>query len=424
MRAKLIALIALGCSSPLEKAGPEGSTSLDDTGSAVDCSDRNYTVPSTRGEVSGVWDAEQSRFVFFGGDEGTPIGCIPKPEFVSEVWAFHTDCENFELVETTGTGPSPRSRHAVALDARRNQMLVHGGRYRAEESGAYTLYDELWALDLSTDTWTLLAEGGPSPRVTHSIVVADDVLLLYGGNTTSSSTSYLPSKELWSYDLAGDGGWSGLDGDAEGGKRLFHAATVSEDGETMYVYGGADENALLGPFFDDLWALDIQTEVWTELHDGGGEAPDGRIWPNLVYVGPHTDDYGNEVLEHLLLWAGHDDQALGNTNQLWDFDLTYNTWTELQHGDVYQSPAYGFCDFPADFTAPDLSAPERRYAGAAVLSDEALLIFGGKTDCGQVNDLWSWDLDDQSWTERSAATFGEICARTFADPENCESLCF
>jgi hypothetical protein len=38
--------------------------------------------------------------------------------------------------------------------------------------------------------------------------------------------------------------------------------------------------------------------------------------------------------------------------------------------------------------------------------------------------LWTWDLGGTGWTERSNATFGEICARTFADPENCESLCF
>ncbi len=415
MRRTLFAMLALGCGSTIEEKGPGGSTSLDDTGAAVDCSDRSYAVPSTRGEVGGVWDERRERFVFFGGDEGTPIACIPKPEFVNEVWAFHTDCDSFEKVETSGTGPSPRSRHAVAVDTKRNQMLVHGGRYRAAESGAYTLYDDLWALDLETDTWSQLASDGPSGRVTHTIVVSGDTLLLFGGNTTTSSTSYQPSKELWSYDLAGDDGWTATDMDAASGKRLFHAAAISDDGETMYVYGGADENALFGPFYANLWALDVKSNIWSELHVGSGTAPDGRIWPNLVFDGDEN---------RLLLWAGHDDQALGNTNQLWAYDLADNTWIELEEGDTYENPAYGFCDFPADFTEPDLSAPERRYAGAAALSEDALFIFGGKTDCGQVNDLWTWDLKDQAWTERSDATFGEICARTFDDPEGCESLCF
>jgi N-acetylneuraminic acid mutarotase len=410
-----IALLAAACGTASTDDGPKGSTSLSDSGSLIDCSDRSYTVPSTRGEVAGVWDEARERFVFFGGDEGTPISCIPKPQFVSEVWAFQTDCDSFAQIETSGDGPSPRARHAVALDAKRDRMLVHGGRYREAESGNYTLYDELWALDLSTDTWSLIATGGPSPRITHTIEVSDDTLLLYGGNTTSSSTSYLPSKELWSYDLAGDEGWTGLDGDAEAGVRLFHASTISEDGATMYSYGGADANALFGPFFEDLWALDVASGIWTELHAGGSSAPDGRIMPNLL-----SDDENNR----LLLWAGHDDGALGNTNQLWVFDLSSNSWSQVEQGDTYENPAFGFCDFPSDFTDPDFDAPERRYFGAAALSQDSMYIFGGKTDCGQVNDMWSWDLEDQTWTERSDATFGEICARTFADPASCESLCF
>ena len=95
-----------------------------------------------------------------------------------------------------------------------------------------------------------------------------------------------------------------------------------------------------------------------------------------------------------------------------------------EEGDVQQADAFGFCDFPADFTDPDLDAPERRYSGAAAIGAGALITFGGKTDCGQVNDLWAWGLEDQGWFEQSSATLGEICARTFADPENCSSMCF
>ncbi len=397
---------------PLDESGPSDT---EDSGTETDCSERTYSVPSTRGEVGGVWDASNQRFVFFGGDEGTPVSCIPKPEFVDEVWAFHPDCDNFEQLTPSGTPPHARSRHAVTLDPSRGQMLVHGGRYRAEESGDYTLFEDLWALDLGTATWTNLAEGdGPTPRRTHTMVVAGDTLLLYGGNTSTSSTGYVPSQQLWGYDLV-DGGWTGLDGAGAPGGRIFHAASVSDDGTTMYIYGGADENALFGPFFGDLWAYDVASGDWTALHDGSGDAPDSRIWPNLVFDGANN---------RLILWAGHDDGSLGNTNQVWTFDLDEASWSSQEQGDTYNAPAYGFCDFPDDFVEPDFSAPERRYAGAAAIGETELFVFGGKTDCGQVNDLWTWALDGSGWTERSNATFGEICTRTFADPDDCESLCF
>jgi hypothetical protein len=338
---------------------------------------------------------------------------MPEPDWVAETWAFHTDCDSFEQIALDGDAPSPRSRHATVLDTTRSQMLVHGGRWREGSSGSYDLYDDLWALDLTTDTWSELdVSGGPDARVNHGMVVAGDQLLIYGGNTSTSGASYSPKGDLWSLDLD-TLEWTELDENVDPGERLFHAMTVSEDGATVYAYGGGDENAFLGPFFADLWALDVASGDWTELDDGGLGSPDGRIWPNLLHDGERG---------RLLLWAGHDDGNLGNTNQVWAWDLATADWSEAEKGDTFNNSAFGFCDFPSDFTEPDLDAPERRYAGAAALTGDELIVFGGKTDCGQVNDVWSWTLEGQSWTERSSATFGEICARTFAG--ECESLCF
>lgn len=394
---------------------PDGSTTTPTgaTTTPVDCSTRSIEVPTPRGEVAGAWDPVGERLILFGGDHGWPVDCNSQTEFVAETWAFHTDCNTFARV-AEGSGPPARGRHAMAYDAGRHQVLVHGGRTREGTSGDYSLYDDLWALDLATDTWTLLSEGeGPSARVSHALGVVGDKLLIYGGNSSKSGASYTPLGDVWAWDLAA-GGWTELvTSGGNPGERLFHAAATDGAGDSLYVYGGGDENAFSGPFFGDLWRLEVATATWTELHDGTGTgAPDNRIWANLVHD-PATD--------RLLLWAGHDDQELGNTNQLWAFDLAANTWDRLEKGDTYANAANGFCDFPADFTDPDLEAPERRYAGAAALAEGELIVFGGKTDCGIINDVWAWEVGSAAWTERSPATAGEICLRAFAE---CESLCF
>ncbi len=409
--APLFLMIACGGK---DTATPPPPFSGDDSGeTAADCETREYTLPSTRGEVAGVWDAARSRMVFFGGDEGMPIDCIPKPVFLAETWAFQPDCNNFEQIAKTGDKPHARIRHAIAMDEDRGQMLVYGGRFRDGPTGDYTLYTDMWALDLATDTWTELpSENAPTKRVTHTMVVAGDQALVYGGNRTQSSTYYVPMADLWSYDLVGHQ-WEKLDDDTPAGARLFHAATVSDDGATMFVYGGADANALFGPFFADLWAYDVASASWTELHTGSSGAPMGRIMPNLLFDGAHN---------RLLLFGGHDDGNLGNTNQVWAFDLDANTWSNIEAGDAYANSAFGFCDFPADFVEVDTEAPERRYFGAAAISDDELLIFGGKTDCGQINDLWGWDLSEGAWSERSSATFGEVCLRASAG--DCSALCY
>lgn len=419
IRLSSISLLALtttvclvACKDDPAADGGETSTSTTETGDTetggeVDCSDRPLEVPSARAEIEAVWDAPRGRLLTFAGDQGTPVQCMSQTEFVADVWAFHTDCNNFERLEPDA-GLTPRGRYALAHDTGRERVLIHGGRWREGTMGAYTVLDDLWAYELSTDSWTALPAGA-TPRSNHIAAIVGDRLVIHGGNDSTDGLTFTPLGDTWVFDLASES-WSQLMTSGDPSPRLFHAAAASPD--TLYMFGGGDENAFIGPFFADLWALDVQTGAWTMLDDGAS-GPPGFTASDLSYDGQ---------AQRLLLWAGHDDTELGARNTLWAYDLAGGGWSELEVGDVYNAPAAGFCDFPADFVVPDLDAPERRHAGAAVLSDAGeLLIFGGKTDCGLINDVWSWSLSDATWTQRSAATVGEICLRSFA---NCQSLCF
>jgi hypothetical protein len=205
------------------------------------------------------------------------------------------------------------------------------------------------------------------------------------------------------------GVWSKLATSGRGpSDRLFHAAAA--DASHLYVFGGGDEGAFTGPFFNDLWALDVAAGTWEELHDGEEDAPLGRIQANLTF------DTANA---RLLLWGGHDDGTLGNSNELWAFDLGKGTWKRLEAGDAAGAPANGFCDFPVDFTDVDTRSPERRSSGGADLdADGRLWVMGGKSDCGSLDDVWSWD---GAWTNDAPASSGESCTRASA---SCSSLCF
>ncbi len=379
-----------------------------DTAEPVDCSTRDLVVPGPRGEVGGAWDAARGRLVLFGGDIGIPVECAAQTEFVGETWAWETDCGTFADL-TTDAGPSSRGRFASVGDE--GHLYVHGGRYRDGTSGRYTLHDDLWAFDFATDTWELLAEEGPGKRANHTLVApaGGGRLVLYGGNDSTDGAVFSPLGDSWAFDLAA-GTWEELDTTNNPTDRLFHAATSSPDGFTMLVYGGGDESAFTGPFFGDLWSLDLDSLDWSELHGERG-APDARIWANLGF---HDDK--------VVMFGGHDDTALGNTNQVWTYDPAADEWEEVQAGDALANDAVGFCDFPADFVDPDLDAPERRDANVAAISPEGdLWIFGGKTDCGSVNDVWSYNLANAAWTEQSPATSGEICLRAYAE---CDTMCF
>jgi hypothetical protein len=312
---------------------------------------------------------------------------MSQTDFVDEVWAFHTDCNNFERLSATPGGLTARGRYALALDAANERVLIHGGRHRAGTSGSYTVFDDFWAYNLATDTWSSLPAGaGPSARSNHAAVVAGNRMIVYGGNSSNDGLNFSPLGDTWAFDLQDDS-WSQLQTSGDPPARLFHAMAAAPDGP-VYMYGGGDENAFIGPFFRDLWALDPDSGAWTLLDDGSG--PPGMTWADLLYDGAR---------ERLILWGGHDDGQLGNTNTVWVYELNDGGWWQAEVGDVYNAPAAGFCDFPADFVVPDRDAPERRNAGAAVITDAGeLLIFGGKTDCGLINDAWSWSLADVVWT--------------------------
>ncbi len=398
MLAPILCAVALaGCS-----GGDEKDTAVP---VAPACDERPIELPTPRGEVGGAWDPVNDRMVLFGGDHGVPVSCAPQTDFVGDTWAFQPDCDNFVELKPADA-PKRRGRHATAADATR--MIVHGGRSRQGTSGDYDVYDDTWSFDFATDTWSELdAPGGPSARSNHVSVIVGSKLYIYGGNASDDGLAFTPLGDTWMLDLD-TLAWTELTTSNTPPDRLFHAGAT--DGAFLYVYAGGDENAFFGPFFDDLWALDLASLEWTELSDGA-EGPEGRIWPALAH---------DAALGRLVMFGGHDDQELGNHNELWAFDLGTKAWDRVHKGDTANAPANGQCDFPEDFTNIDLESPERRNGFAYALSPAGdLYVFGGKTDCGLINDMWA--LTGDTWTSRVRATAGESCQRAY---EDCSSLCF
>jgi hypothetical protein len=400
----LLALVACG--------GDAGEETTDTQEEPVDCSTRPTDIPTARGEMEAVYSPVTGQMVFFGGDEGVPVQCQSQTSFVDDTWLYETDCGNWRRVE--GEAPDATARYAASYDAARDRYIIHGGRFRDGTSGLYTLRRKTWAFDFASSSWSLLSEdGGPSVRAIHAGVITGDRFVVYGGTGSKDGAAYGPVyDETWVFDLATDT-WTELDTTGGPGGRIFHAM-ATDGADRVWLFGGGDENAFFGPFYSDMWELDLSTNTWTELAGNTGRGvPEGRIGADLLY---------DEAENRLLVWGGHDITDLGNNNQLYAFSLDDFEWTLLRQGDVIDAGSNGFCDFPADFVAIEEGSPERRYLSASVLTPERqLYTFGGKTDCGIINDLWSYDVAGDAWSMHTRATDGESCVRAYDD---CSSLCF
>ena len=109
-------------------------------------------------------------------------------------------------------------------------------------------------------------------------------------------------------------------------------------------------------------------------------------------------------------------------NDVWALDLRAGTWSNVRPGDTLNGRALGLCQFPADFTIPEADSPERRYGFAHVQDAEGAYILGGKTDCGNTNDVWRLRFDTDEWESLRTTTEGEACNRS--GRTTCTELCF
>jgi hypothetical protein len=366
--------------------------------------------------MMGTFDPARRRLVLYGGDDGVPQQCSPAPHAIDELWTYDVDCGSFAQRSSQG-GPGGRARGLAVHDPLRDRMILFGGRFRSTSSGPYRVFNDVWSLALETFEWQKLTTSGGPPTArsnpTGAYNPATDELVLFGGNSSTSGLTFTPLDDVWALGLE-TLRWRRIATQPGPAARLFHTAALDPDTGTLYVYGGGDAGAFTGPFFGDLWALDLGTGEWTELHGGGGpSAPRGRIWSTLAFDGARG---------RLLLFAGHDDGEVGNNNDTWAFALGVGTWSAIVPPETVRTPANGFCDFPADFTEPNREAPDRRSAHLAAL-DEARgewVIFGGKTDCGIINDVWSFGLEPGTWRKLYRATAGEACLRWGT---TCNTLC-
>lgn len=375
--------------------------------------------PIPRGESMGVVDRARNRIVFFGGDKGVPENCNPSPEPIGETWTYDIRCKVFEQVPDQAGGPSPRARGVAVYDSVGDRMIMFGGRYRDAPMMPYDLFNDVWALDLAQLTWQQIQTTGtaPSPRSSTAAVfdAATNELVIFGGNESSSGLNFTPKNDVWALDL-GSGAWRQVQTTGGGPEpREFHAAAIDPARRVLYVHAGGDANAFTGPFLSDLWSLDLATGVWTEEDPGGAGAPDARINGGLFF---------DAATSRVILFAGHDDGAVGNQNDTWAFDTTSKTWSAIVQPEIVMTQPPNFCVFPPDFTQPNLNAPDRRsgYLGVQDPDGPRFYVYGGKTDCGNIDDVWSFDFATGVWTEESPSTIGEACLRG-DHPEQCSTLC-
>jgi Galactose oxidase, central domain len=290
-------------------------------------------------------------------------------------------------------GPAAREDHTWTLDPDAGIAYLFGGR-----DGA-TVHGDTWAFDLATDTWTRLEPPtSPPARFGHEAAWVDGHgVVIFAGQ--AGTTFY---GDLWAFDPEA-GTWSQLPASGDPPvPRYGSCAAVGPDGRLWISHGFTED----GNRFADTRAYDFASGAWTD-ETPSGEVPvlrclHGCWWTDdgdlALYAGQTTDI--TSLDDRWLLadgaWSVVDGQLPPARNLY--ARTRIDGGTLVLGGQALDGSYLGDLWLLADGSAdagpvePVGDGPPAGRAGAELIGDadrDRVLLFGGRTADGALNDLWS-----------------------------------
>jgi N-acetylneuraminic acid mutarotase len=387
-------------------------------------------LPSERYAHSLVYESSTARVIMFGGCANTMADPL------DDLWAYDPSANTWSALDPSGSLPCGRMHQSMVYDSRTGRVIVFGGFCRDDDRNWESINDT-WAYNPTIaaatvttlsppttegparGTWSDLNPVDPVPgeRTFHAMVYdpATDRVIMFGGDGARSFG------DTWAFDAA-TSTWTDLSPSMPlpSGRSGHSMAYDSSTGLVIMFGGGALEN-----IFNDTWAYDPKTNTWTNL-DPSGPLPEARGTHSMVY-----DPSTNRVI--MFGGSGYRDNMDVFLNDTWAYDPTTNRWTELNpsgplpearatqsmvydpttrrvimfggmsaNGDLFDDTwAYDLASDRWTKIDPSGTVPEGRASQSMVYDSSAgrVLMFGGASRSGYLNDIWAYDPSTATWTE-------------------------
>ena len=263
---------------------------------------------------------------------------------------------------TPAGGPAPRARFnaAAIYDPVEHRMVVFGGRTSSADQ------NDVWAFDLNAEVWTEITPDNdgptPSPRSTHNAVYDPDQrrMLIWAGQMLDGGRQFL--NDVWAFDLEAHTWLPFEPPDPKPNNRYGTAAVFDPQARALVTFAGFTDDGR----FNDTWAFDANGNSWTDISPST-DRPLKRCLHHAVY----------DRRDHRMIIYGG--QSVGAQKDIWAFDLSAHTWTELTPED---GPSGRW------FAATAYEALSHRF-----------LMFGGNRGgaAGTTDEVWTFDLQTNTW---------------------------
>ncbi len=207
-------------------------------------------TPWGLGGSSMVYNSESDRFILFGGAE------FLKQVTNDETWAYDLNTNTWTAMNPA-KHPSGRNGSQMAYIPTIDRVLLCGGWTDGFEPSADT-----WLYDYNHDTWKEVNPPlKPSYRFFGSMVYVSSIdrVLMYGSQAPATGVM----ADLWSFDpktLT----WEELHPATDPGTRVAYGMAYDSKADKVVLFGGSLEDSY-GPFTDETWLYDPQTNTWTNV---------------------------------------------------------------------------------------------------------------------------------------------------------------
>lgn len=333
----------------------------------------------------------------------------------------------FKGVQSDSNFWGSRSDHYTWTD-KQGKVWMYGGAFRSD----------IWTYDLTTKEWVWVhgsdsayakarygikgvadSTNNPGyrlgPSLTHD---KEGNLWLFGGGQQSYTDFY---DDLWKFDIT-TGMWTWMKGqnissplqplatkgveDSIANPRCLLFPTIwCDNNNNIWTFGGFGFNS----FSQELWKYNTKTNNWTWIH---GVSFKSQINALANYGQKGISALSNvpgsrnstagwaDTLGNLWLFGGYGvidtNYIVKYLNDLWKFNLATNEWTWIHGSNKHnQKTIYGTKGNGTSITTPGYY----RHSGSTLVDgDNNLLLFGGFNNLGRCNELWKYNISNNTWT--------------------------
>uniref|UniRef100_A0A8C6D9F8 Kelch domain containing 4 n=1 Tax=Moschus moschiferus TaxID=68415 RepID=A0A8C6D9F8_MOSMO len=196
----------------------------------------------------------------------------------NELYIYNIRKDSWTKVEIPNPPPRRCAHQAVVVPQGGGQLWIFGGEFASPDGEQFYHYKDLWVLHLATKTWEQVrSAGGPSGRSGHRMVAWKRQLILFGG-FHESTRDYIYYNDVYAFNLD-TYTWSKLSPSGTGPTpRSGCQMTVTPQGNII-IYGGYSKQRVRkdvdrGTQHSDMFLLKAEEGKegkwsWTRIHPSG-----------------------------------------------------------------------------------------------------------------------------------------------------------